>query len=132
MTSKITGQSLGSISFKPRSSGSINSKSKKILDQLKRDSDDITKSLAQYSETRKALSERRIAAITNYEAELEEIGDVSDTEDFLDEAHRKKSSNKVEHNLQRIINKNTEDNDDENYDEYENEFDDDNEVNNFK
>ena len=123
MTSHITGQTLDSIILKSENSLLSNKKSDRLLNQLLIDSENITKSIALYREERKALAERRTTAITNYEAELEEIGDVSDTEDMLDENYGKSRSNsKVDHNLERIINRNKDDENFEDLYEYDDDF----------
>jgi len=101
MTSHVTGKSLsvstGSI-FSERS----NSKSDRILEQLKRDSEDISEALAFYLEQRNDISEKRKIAEREYDAEMAEIGDVSDIEEFAEDEDGVRGG--VDHNLRRHLN----------------------------
>jgi hypothetical protein len=124
MASHVTGKSVSvdSSLFSQHS----NSKSDRVLEALRRDSEDISTALKFYLEQRKELSERRKAAEREYDAEMAEIGDFSDVEEVgvEEDGFGPKA---VDHNLRRHLNaagEEGEENKGETEDGYDDDFDD--------
>lgn len=138
MTSHVTGQSLGSVSF--RSSYSSKGKTERILDQLKQDSDDIERALEFYLAQREEINDKNALALRAYEVEIEEIGDVSDVDD--EDIHEDSELNNiipgrapsggVDHNLRRHLGTGEDGvGEVDSYEEYANDFDEDDFANAF-
>ena len=132
MTSHVTGQSLeGSLSL--RSSYSSKGKTERILEQLRQDSEDIDKALEFYLAQREEINEKNALALRTYEVEIEEIGDVSDVDEFDDEnvdledvMPGRAQPGGVDHNLRRHLGTGGDDvGEVDSYEEYANDYDDD-------
>lgn len=104
MTSHVTGQSLSASTIKSTFSGSR--RTEKVLEQLRNDSEDISRALEFYLQERNEINQKAARALREYEVEIEEIGDVSDVDDDYDQAGDEEighASSSVDHNLRRHL-----------------------------